>query len=237
MVDLDLGHAGAASREIDRYEPMHLAVEADFLQDHGAVRLQSAPVVVELDSGQTADQPVGDAARQLPHHGRVAAPPAPAADDVEATTERLDEPGDVGRVVLSVGVQRKDDVSPREIEPGGHGRGLSEIPAQLDDARADRAAFGGGEDFLQYGERAVFRAVVHVNDLRGSPEGSEHAANLGIEEVEVVFLVEHRDDDGDLGTLFRLPAGNDRSRRIRSHSLRSGVSLRRPAAARTNTTG
>jgi hypothetical protein len=57
----------------------------------------------------TADQPVGDARRDLAHHQRVLAVAAPALQQVQIALDQLiDHARDVRRVVLQIAVQGRD---------------------------------------------------------------------------------------------------------------------------------
>src|SRR5690606_32542205 len=114
-------------------EPVQLPVDEDFLEDLGPVALESAIMVMQRGAGQTADHPVEDPAREDLVPGVV--PGAlPAADDVEPLPpfEQFEEPGDLPRVVLQVGVEGEDDRAPGAAEPGGQGRGLAEVPAEAE---------------------------------------------------------------------------------------------------------
>ena len=108
-----LGDARARPLGVDRDEPVHLAVEAHRLEDLAAVGLERAAVVVQAQPADAADQPVGDARRQLAGERRVLAVLAPAGDDVVALLELVEQARDVGRIVLEVGVHRDDDVAAR----------------------------------------------------------------------------------------------------------------------------
>ena len=63
---------------------------------------------------------------------RVAALRLPAADEVEALVELGQQPRDLGRVVLEVGVDRHDDVALGVREARRQRRCLAEVPAQAD---------------------------------------------------------------------------------------------------------
>ena len=58
---------------------------------------------------------------------------APAAHHVGAGTNRIEQPRDVGRIVLQVAVHGDQDVAPRPVEAGLQRQGLPEVASQLDD--------------------------------------------------------------------------------------------------------
>ena len=105
MVDHHLGDAHALLAGDRRQEPVHLAVEAQRLDDLRAEHLERAAVVVQRDARGHGDQPVGEHRRHAAGEERVLAVLAPAADDVEAARRSSSHhPRDVGGVVLQVAV-------------------------------------------------------------------------------------------------------------------------------------
>ena len=172
---------------------MHLAVQARLAHDRRAVRLQGAAVVVEADAGHAADEPVRDPRRQLAGEAVLPVLP-PAADDVVALVELLEQPPDVGRVVLEVAVHRDDD-SPRAwskpaaiaaVWPKFRRSWTSEPPV----ARGERGELRVG---------AVAAAVVDDDDLVRAPELVERVDELASSGSTFVLLVVDRDDDRQLG--------------------------------------
>src|SRR5207249_11378563 len=113
-------------------------------------------------AGGGRDQPVGDAGGEDAREERLAALDAPAADDVEAVLEPREQPRDVGRVVLSVAVERDDDGGARMREARRERRGLPEVAVQVDDVEV---GVRGGERF-EPRERAV-AAAVRSEERRG----------------------------------------------------------------------
>ena len=173
---------------------MHLAVEAGLVHDVGAVRLQRAPVVVQADACDAADEPVrharGEAADEV-----VAALPAPAAHDVVALVDLREQEADVGGIVLEVAVHRHDHGAAGVVEAGGHRRRLAEVPPQADELEA----------VVRRGESSeppvgvVTAAVVDHDHLERASEPLEARHERDVQRVDVVLLVVHRDDDRDVG--------------------------------------
>ena len=130
----DLANAGAVHRRVDGDEAVHLAEQAGVADHVSAVGLERAAVVVELDAGPPADEPVGDL-RGLGSQPGVLAASAPAADDVVAFVELVGEHFDIVGLVLAVGVERDDDRGSGSPEAGHHRRRLAEIAGQVDDAQ------------------------------------------------------------------------------------------------------
>jgi len=67
---------------------------------------------VQVKPGDLTDEPVGDHARHLAADGLVLTVLSPARNDVVSLVELGQHGGDVGRVVLQVGVERDDDLRP-----------------------------------------------------------------------------------------------------------------------------
>src|SRR5262249_38839382 len=135
VVDLDLTDAEAAGGGEDGDEAVQLAVELDLAKDLGAVALHAAVVIVQLDISQPAHHAVEDPAGEDLVPG-VTPDPLPPGDDVErlavlaALIESGEEARDLRRVVLEVGVEREDDLTPGGTEARRQGRGLAEVSAE-----------------------------------------------------------------------------------------------------------
>ena len=131
VVDRQLGDAVAPVVREHRDEAVQLAVQPQPLHDLGPVGLQPAVEVVQAQAGDAAGDPVEDLRRDAPRE-RVAPLRLPAADEVEALVELRQQPRDLGRIVLEVGVDRDDDVALGVREPRRERRRLAEVPAQAD---------------------------------------------------------------------------------------------------------
>src|SRR4051812_23415816 len=101
-----------------RDEAMQLAVEAQPANDVGAIHLERAAVVVQLDAGDARDHAVRHHRRQLARDGAVLPLLAPAGDhiDIRPLFEQIEEPRDVVRIILQVAVERDDDLALRRVE-------------------------------------------------------------------------------------------------------------------------
>ena len=89
-----------------------------------------------------------------------------AADEVEPLVELLDEPPDLGRVVLQVGVHRENDFTLGRPEPGGQGRRLPAVPSEPEPPDPPFAPVGKR---LYHGPRIVAATVIHEDHLGGRP--------------------------------------------------------------------
>ena len=227
VVHRDLGDAVALVRGEDRDEAVQLAVQPHALDDLGAVGLQPAVHVVQPHTGDERVRPVEHAREQAPRQ-RVVAAGLPAGNEVEALVELREELGDLGRVVLEVGVDRHDDLAARLEESRLERRGLSEVPTEPNHDHVRVLVVQTG----QHGAAPVGRAVVDEDDLERLPSRLECRSDLTVELLERGFLVEQRDDDGD-----HVKGGY---RRVRSASSAPGRPLgavptssrRRPQVAR-----
>ena len=156
VVDGNLGQNNAQARGDGGNEAVHLAVETEILDDFPAEGFEGASVVVQFDSGDPGDQPVGD------HGGNAAGQPpvlavlSPAADDVEPGFDFFQKMREIGRVVLKIRVHGDDDLAPGVFESGRYRGGLAEILPEADDPHSGI----GGADILEDGERCVGASVV-----------------------------------------------------------------------------
>ena len=174
---------------------MHLAVEPDPFEHAAAVRLHRAAEVVQRHAGDPRDKAVGDPRRDLAGQERVLAVAPPAGDDVEALVDPVEEPGDVGGVVLAVAVHRHEDRAAREVERGRERGGLAAVAPE----EGDEDVVGVG--VLDRGElrrRAVGRAVVDEDQLVTQRRPAEHAVKLVVQRGDVVDLVVDGDQDREV---------------------------------------
>src|SRR5436309_2964513 len=143
---------------------------------------------------------------------------------------RVEEPRDVARIVLQVGVDRDDDPAARVLDAGGEGGGLAVVARQADDAEP-RLARDEPDEAL---EAPVAAPVVDRDDLRRAAERIEHRAELGDERLQALRLVVERDDDrerGRRGAQNSVSATNCRYRC--STSSRLSARSRRPPKSST----
>ncbi len=111
---------------------MHLAIQAEAFERITAVDLERAAVIMQVNACHPRDQPVGNIGGKGAGELVILAVLAPAADQVIAFVELVEQHGDIGRVVLQIGIQQDDDAAAGMVDPGGDGGGLPEIPAEDD---------------------------------------------------------------------------------------------------------
>ena len=102
---------------------------------------------------------------------------AHAAHDVGVVSEQREQARQIGRVVLAIGVEGRDHVAARRLEPGAERRGLSSVRAERDDPAA-RIARRLRKRPLQ---AAIAAAVVGEDQLPGRGHLIEHLLELGRE--------------------------------------------------------
>src|SRR5580704_7655291 len=187
--DGDFGDARAGGSCECRNETVKFAVELDFLDDFALVGFERCAEVVEVYAAQLGHHPVGDAAGKLAHEPVIAAGIAPAADEVEALLDFLEEARDFFGVVLEVAVHRDNDVAASEVEAGFERGGLAEIAAEADDIDAVIVLVNVGKNF----ERVIAAAIVDENELVGLADGVHDLGDLHVERRDVFLLVEERD--------------------------------------------
>src|SRR6266508_6975811 len=200
MCDVDLDHAGPA-REDERLRELLLADRAEHRLDRAAaVRVEGTAEVADDDSREAAQHAVDHPRRDGPAE-RILAREAPAACDVVAGLDRLDETRDVLRLVLQVSVHRHDDVAACAGEAGVHGWVLAEVALEAHGAYPRI----GGVEALERRERAVGRAIVDEDQLEGPRPRLERGDAAAVELLDRPGLVVDGDDDRDVrGRQFEL---------------------------------
>ena len=109
----------------------------------------------------------------------------------DARRQRVEKPGNVRRIVLSVPVEKRDQGRPRRPDAGDDGRTLSAAPAQTDDPKSGTAR-------LRFGEALpglVAASVVDINDLVAQADAGKRRFDLGDQRQDIFGLVEDRNDD------------------------------------------
>src|SRR4051812_30398076 len=129
MLDLDLADTEPSAGGQHRNETVQFTVEPHLAKHLGAIALHPAIMVVQTDPGYPADQPVEDPAGADLVPGIVAGA-LPTADHVAAGVQGRQETRNLVRIVLQVGVHRKDDVAAGRAEASREGRRLAEVPAK-----------------------------------------------------------------------------------------------------------
>ncbi len=107
------------------------------------------------------------------------------------TSEAGQEPRKVGRVVLTVAIQRADDCGPRGKNPRTDRPALTRIAPMAKQAQRRQIRFEGGE----FGERIVAAGVIDENHLVGTP--LERRGDLARQRGCIAFLVMHRHYDAE----------------------------------------
>ena len=192
--DDHLGDARAFLRGIRGDEAVHLPVQVNVVQQPGAIGLQHAAIVVQMHAGDQGDELVGDPGREAAREPRVSTRPPPAADDVVPFGEFGQEPRDIARVVLEVGVHRAQHRAPRAGDAGSDGRRLAVVAAELDDPDVGVP----GRQVTELREAGVDAAVVDIDHLVRLAQFVQHARQRLVQRRQVVLFVEHRDHDGQV---------------------------------------
>ena len=184
-----IAHAGRQHGDV----PVHVAIERELLDHLGAVGLEAAVHVVEVESGREPRDGVVDQRRQRLSDG-VEARILPAAHQVcFARLDGRDQAANLRGVVLQVAIHGHHVDAARMGETDAHGRRLAEVAAKLDRAKAGIALADG----LLYLARPVAAPVVDEQALPRASEGLHRRGDFGCERVERLVLVVDCDDDGD----------------------------------------
>ncbi len=176
----------------ERDVAVELAVDVDAPDDVRAVRLDATVEVVQRDAtGHTGD-PVEELRWEalLP---RIVALLLPPAHEVGPRFQPGDHLGELGRVVLEIGVERGDVAARAALEPGGQGSALAVVAPEAD---APKAPVGLAER-PDHVPRVITGAVVDEPDLERL--AVQRLADLVRQRREALGLVVDRDDDGELG--------------------------------------
>ena len=196
MVHDDLTDARSGAQGQRREEAVLLRVDRHALDQLTSERLQRAPGVVDPGPRHPADQPVGEDRRHAAQDQAVLAIASPAHDQVEPALQLRDQPRNVGGVVLEVRVHRDHHPAATRLEPGCHGGRLAEVAPQEHEAHVLGVLL---TQPVQELPRAVGAHVVREDHLPRTPHPPHVLADLGVERLEVVALVEHGNHDRQLG--------------------------------------
>jgi hypothetical protein len=178
MMHLHLRHLEAAGVRQCRDEAMKLSVQPDLARHVVAVCFQAAVVVVQPDPGPPADDGVEYPAGQAPPP-RVVAFTFPATDQVVAVIERFEQPRQLRRVVLQVGVHGYDAVAARRPKTRRQRCGFAEVAPQAHAAHPRVLPREGGDHL----PGAVCAAVVDEKELEVEPVPLGGAHDLPMELV------------------------------------------------------
>ena len=135
--------------------------DPQFSDGGGPVALEAAIVVVQVDPFQRTQHLIENAVckRPMPREPAVF---APAADDIETLAERFEEPADLCRIILKVGIHGEDDVAASRLETDREGLGLPAVSAEPEGNDLERACRGERLDDLP---ASIDAAVVHEDHL------------------------------------------------------------------------
>ncbi len=178
-----------------RNKAVQFAVERHLLQNLAAIGFERGTEVVDVHAAELRHQPVGAARGKTAQPEVVNAHLAPAADDVVALGNFLEEQRNVRGVVLQIAVHGDDVLAARMIEPGGQCRSLPKIPPQADHRHP--AVYAG--NLAQQVKRLVRRSVIHQHHFKTFAVGLHHRLQAVVEIGDVFLLVVQGDDDGILG--------------------------------------
>ena len=191
MVDDDFADAVSAAGGQHGHEAVQLAVEPHFAQHLAAVALHAAVVVVQFHARQAADHGVEDPRRQDLVPG-IVADLLPAADDVEIVFHGGQEPRDLVRIVLQVGVERHDHLAADQGEAGAQGGRLAEVAAEANAADL-RIGRGQAADDVP---GIVPGTIIDEDHVQLVAVGRGHFTDLAMQGFQALGLVVYGNDDG-----------------------------------------
>ena len=170
---------------------MHLAVKLHVFQNLAAVGFERASVIVQLDAADLRDQSVGQPRRQRARQERVFAVFAPAGNYVVTFIEFRQQPFDVRRIVLQIGVHRYQNVATRRVNSRGHRRRLAVVAAKSDDAHPSILR----RELLQQFETAIRAAVVDIDHLEAVTEPPHGLKDSLVQARQIFFFVVYRQEE------------------------------------------
>src|SRR5439155_16303867 len=153
---------------------------------------------VQMNPRNHRDEPVGQRAWQIALERGVLPLLPPARDEIVTFIQFGQELRNIGWIILEIAIHGDEDISLGKTNPGHESRRLTGITAQLDKAQLRPRKL---PDNLA---RLIDAAVVHNNDLVGKAETFQAAKEGRQELLEVVRLVENRQNDRKQ---FRTPRG------------------------------
>ena len=207
-----------------RKEAVQAAIEDEPAQALAAEGAKRAAAVVDRLARQRVTHEIGDARGDAPEPGvGRAALHAPARGGVPAV-ELGEEPRNVIRVVLEIGVHHHDEAPARGLEARVGRRRLARIRLQAHEPHAPVRRAELADDL----GAAVTAPIVHEDDLDREPEAVEHRAELMPERRQARFLVVDGNDDREVKHPAR-PSPGGSSPAIRRRACAGGQAGRGPA--------
>ena len=110
-------------------ETMQFAVDLHLTSHLGAEQFQAAVVIVQVQSGQTADQPVEDFAG-IDFVPWIEASLFPSVDDIEARVDLFQQHWEFRRIVLQIGVEHQNQITMSRLHAGRQSSRLAEVATQ-----------------------------------------------------------------------------------------------------------
>jgi hypothetical protein len=194
-----------------RDEPVMFAEQPQLTYDVSAIRAERRADVVNRQSRQAPEQPVGGCGRPATVYAFLAIGP-PAAHDVVAFFDLLEKSRDVFRKVLEVGVHRDDHRALGVFESHLQRRRLAIVAPE----RHERDARIDERQLLGHGQRLVAAAVIDQHELKGVPR-LERARDVGKTPHELgqcTGLVEDGQYDADEWSSRRRHTANSTAWRV-----------------------
>ena len=193
-MDRDLEHPEASHLEERGDEAVKPLVEHEVRQALAPEGAEGAPAVLDGLVAQGIAQPVGDARGDAAHH-RVTLPAVhPPARHGVPPVQVSEHRRDVVGIVLEIRVHHDHVAAAGRLEAGVGGRRLARIGLEPDEPHA-RVLLAELADDLR---APILAAVVHEDHLVAQRRGGHHLADLGPQQGQIVFLVVHGHDDGQV---------------------------------------
>src|SRR3984893_7926655 len=134
MLHRDLRGSKSVHRRQRWHHAVHFPIHRQSSYDFGPIALETAVVVVQLNLVHAAQDIIKDPAGQHLVPG-VVTRPFPARYDIKTLPHFIPEPWNFFRVILQVGIHRRDKVTLAFLPPGGQGLRLANVypePDRLD---------------------------------------------------------------------------------------------------------
>ena len=149
---------------------------------------------MQMHTRGVRDDPVGDPTEQVTLHHVILTVAPPAGHDIIPFIKLGEQAGNIGRIILQVGVDGNNDTALRMIESRHHGGGLTEITREIDDLDPGIALREGRQNF----GRAIGAAVIHHDDFKRNTGLIEDGDDLFDKQRQRCFFVingyHHRDE-------------------------------------------
>ena len=161
VTDRQLRDACSVPLRVDWQEAVHLTIKADAFDDLSAVGLERATEIVKFHTRYGGDQFVRHDAWQVPLERVVLAVFSPPRANIETLVELRNDSGNVLRIVLTIPIQRDNDVAASKVEARHHRGRLTKVAAEMNDL--DLRIFCSQP--VQQFRTAIVAAIIDKNDL------------------------------------------------------------------------